>query len=217
MKNPAILLYVLVLICSPALSRPARNRVPLLPIQDARSVLVLRNQNPTTLASSHSEKSTTLLGLELATLGVGKNSNNDIFGLELLYGFRGLIHFSLSRSFILRPSLGYFTRSQGTETTGVTQHLAEASLAGYFIPNPDGNLKGLFGMVSVIELHLSRLSAPANAVNTPLSLQYRLGPSLGLLYPLKNYFLSVELQGGIAISDQIKPFSGLGLGFGLQL
>lgn len=152
-------------------------------------------------------------GLELGSLGIANQSSNDLLGLQLLYGLRANAIFPLSSRFFLKPSLGYFFKSESEGSVSVFQSAIEAGLGAHYALLIK---KGWFlhaGVTQRADYLFSRISIAGASGSTPASFRYRVGPSAGLRIKVgKSTDLSIDAEGGVIPFDEMRAFASFSSG-----
>ena len=209
LKNQTVIYFVSLL---PLLCAHGENRFPQIPLMPARLNSYVREMSsahhPRTLRSqtvSHS----LALGLEAAVLGKASNARNEIFGLGLLYGARAFLDFPLA-SFTLRPSVGYFQKSEGVASFGYTLHGFEAGLGLYsdVIDSPD--FRWHVGVDQRVDYLANSVSVLGTSEFGSAGYRYRVGPASGISFPVGD-----DLALGLGIEVTVVPQTPLTPYFGL--
>jgi len=158
------------------------------------------------------------LGLEVGTLGRKNNAGSNVLGMQLLWGGRGYAFWPIHPQFILKPSLGYFFKTEGTSQVGVTQHNIEIGASALYAPWPDHEFQWNVGIAQRIDVLFGKISA-FNASNTSAAgFRYRAGAVNTFHFPVSNRFkLGADLEIGMAFSSPIKPYAGLTAGFMFEI
>jgi len=121
------------------------------------------------------------VGLELGLMGKGQNLGAETSGLNAMPGGRiiGIIPFK--RVFAVKPSIGYFWKTEGTSSIGVTQKMFELGVLTEYIPHPESVFQGRFGLAQKLDVLSSTIYANGVSEGSVASkTRYRVGPNLGL-------------------------------------
>jgi hypothetical protein len=158
------------------------------------------------------------VGLELGTVGITDNANNDVFGLRLLYGGRASMSVPLNPHFSFRPGLGYFRRNEGSDEGGVLTHLIEASAGVQWSPWPEYEFRPVFGLQARADFYMGQTYTLSSSVVSPTLLRLRLGPTLAAALNVdKQLVLFLETEGGIRTHEPVRGYGALSFGFSYSL
>lgn len=160
----------------------------------------------------------TNLGLELGVLGYKNNAGSDVFGLQLMPGGRVFLREFFTRSWIFKPSIGFFRRGEGTSETGVVQNVFEAGVVGQYVINPANQVRANAGLAARLDGILSQISALNASETTPLAFRVRMGPTVGVAYSISRGMTWVtDFELTLSLEKPVKPFAALTTGLSFTL
>lgn len=166
-----------------------------------------------TLSKSVSRSEKKALGFELGTLGIGDKSSSDLLGLQLLFGLRAQSVFPLSSRIFLKPSLGYFFKSESEGGVSVFQSAVELGLGAQYILFMKKGWLLHAGISQKMDYVFSKISIAGASGSTPGSLRYRAGPSTGARIKVGlSTDLTLDLEGGVVPFENLRPFAGFSSG-----
>lgn len=148
-------------------------------------------------------------GIQLGTLCLSSNAQREILGFSFLFGGRGLYKIPWDSHWFSHITLGYFQRSRGTETLVVTERHVEAGFSLSYLPNPESKALWSIGLANRFEGLFSKISVDSSSDSSGPGFRYRLGPTMGVLFPLSEVDLFLEIEGTAPISTPIRPHVGL--------
>lgn len=107
-----------------------------------------------------------------------QNSNGSLLGLNYAPGLRLAFFFPTGQNFAIKPSLGLFLRSDGTQSVGVSERRVELGANLLYAPQTSSKAGLLLGLATRLDLNLTKISAFEDS-DTALSFAFRLGPTIG--------------------------------------
>lgn len=206
-----------------------RAAVPLMPpkedsAQEGRTFADASAKEGRTFASSvkysyrEQGESRTLLGVEFGAIARKSSSKADLLGMQFLVGGRALAIIHLSDRWSVKPSFGYFTRSESVASVKVTQQNFEAGLSAQYQVLSRKGLAWLVGLSQRLDLSQSSITVLSSSGKTPSSLLYRIGPATGLAIDIGDSMkLLTDLEFSFLIATPSRLYSGItaGIAFGL--
>lgn len=153
-------------------------------------------------------------GAEFGTLGRRNSTDGSVLGMDLMIGGRIIADFPLWKRVSIKPSLGFFTRSEGEAAVNVSEHTIEVggSLIYDLTPYRKGRIG--IGLANRIDLQTVTITALSSSGSSPLVLNYRLGPTLNFEIPVGGQTrLTINAEGTVSPNDKWRSFAGLTLGF----
>lgn len=152
-------------------------------------------------------------GFELGTLGIRNNSSGDLLGLQLLFGLRANMIFPLSSRFFLKPSVGYFFKSESEGSVSIFQSSIEAGLGAQYALLMKKGWLWHAGISQKADYLFSRISIAGASGSTPASFRYRVGPSTGMRFRIgSSTDLTFDFEGGVIPFDEMRAFAGFSSG-----
>ena len=152
-------------------------------------------------------------GIELGTTGIRNQSSSDLLGLQLLFGLRANAIFPMSSRFFLKPSLGYFFKSESEGSVSVFQSAIEAGLGAQYALLMKKGWLWHAGVSQRVDYLFSRISIAGTSGSTPASFRYRVGPSTGLRIKVgSSTDLTFDTEGGVLPFDGMRAFASFSSG-----
>lgn len=154
------------------------------------------------------------IGAELGLLGRGAGgTGSDVLGLQFLWGGRAFVRVPVWGEISLRPSLGYFRRSEGSGGAGVTQNQFELGVDAEYSLLHQGRTRISAGIASRLDLLLSTFHALADSSSNPLTTRFRVGPKAGLLVGLDpRWSFSWNAEVTFGLTQPSRTYMGTALG-----
>ncbi len=199
-------IFLMVLIAAvPAIARPP---VPLMPPK----VHNIGSDTTATAMEPRTARRAWGLGAELGLLGRRSGSGSDVLGMQLFFGGRVFARIPLWDSFTIKPSIGYFRKSQGEGGAGVTEQAFEGGLVAHYSILQAQSLRWLAGISQRFELSTSTINVPGTS-SSESAFRYRVGPSTGIAYGLTpDVSLLTDLEVTFAVTNEARAFFGLTAG-----
>ena len=159
------------------------------------------------------------LALELGALGRQESTRNDVLGMQVLLGGRISAKLPmLFQSFYLKPSIGYFRKSEVVAQTSVTQNVFEGGLGLHFLLANTESVGWSLGVSNRFDLASSTLSVLDSSASSGSTWRYRVGPAMGLSFGLTEtlrWVTDVELS--FDVSQGGRQYGGLTTGISFSL
>lgn len=213
------LLVILALLSTNAFARSAflpfdaPSKPKVAPVKkEERKVAAYRQGSGSYYASKQEAPSKFKFGIEGGFLGRKNSSEGKTLGMQWMYGGRFVMDYVWRYRWHLRPSLGYYHRSQGENSTSVSEHNFElgASVLYNLFPNRRSTL--MAGLANRVDGLISSITILNSTDTVPLTFRYRVGPQLsGNIYVARNTFITVNVEAPMEIPD-FRIFGSVGLG-----
>ncbi len=225
----AVAVLTLTLAVSPSFARQARyarQAVPLMPLpavaarpEPVRVAAVKPARTGSSLngASSTERKSNKLsalgIGFEIGTMGRANKTQSDLAGLQLFWGGRFFTRMAVMEDIFVVPSLGYFQKRESQGSAGVTQHILEAGVGGYYGVWTGRKARLLVGAVARGEYGIAQISALNSDSSSAGEFRFRAGPAMSLAVGISPEFSFVlDAEAGIALGNTTRVQPGLAAG-----
>jgi len=154
------------------------------------------------------------IGFELGTMGRANKTQSDIAGLQLFIGGRFFARFAATEDIFVVPSLGYFQKRESQGAAGVTQHILEAGVGGYYGVWTGRKARLMVGGVARAEYGIAQISALNSDSSSAGELRFRAGPAMNVAVGLSPDFSFVaDIEAGIAMNPTVRVQPGIAAGF----
>ncbi len=153
------------------------------------------------------------IGFEIGTMGRANKTQSDLAGLQLFIGGRFFSRFALTEDIFVVPSLGYFQKRESNGSAGVTQHILEAGVGGYYAAWTGHKARLMVGGVARAEYGISQISALNSDSASASEFRFRAGPALNLAVGISPDFSFVtDIEAGIALGSTVGVQPGIAAG-----
>lgn len=156
-------------------------------------------------------------GFDVGFLMEKQNSNGALLGLAYSPGARVAFFFPMGSAYAIKPSFGYFRRSDGTASVGVTENRFELGANLLYAPRPRSKAAILAGLATRMDVNLTKISAFEDS-DTAMSLSFRLGPTVGtelLVGGANTLTIELDLTFDVGNAFRLHPALTMGLRFPL--
>lgn len=141
----------------------------------------------------------TLASIAFGMYGGGGLSSQEALGFQWLWG--GKIDyriFVLTSRLRLRPSLGYFRKSESEGSVTISQNVIDIGLGADWLIVKSRVVDLSLGLYNHLDLLLSHVSVYGTSGNSPLGTRYRVAPLVGTQFHLsKSLVLAMDAEYGV--------------------
>lgn len=194
---------------APAQKAPAAAPVT---VKEQRKVAAYRQASNSYYSSRQETPSKFKFGLEGGFLGRKNSSEGKALGMQWMTGGRFVMDYAWRYRWHIRPTLGYYHRSQGENSSSVSEHNFElgASILYNLFPNRRSSV--MVGIANRIDGLISSITILDSTETIPLTFRYRMGPQIsGNIYVARNTYITVNFEAPMEIPD-FRIFGSAGLG-----
>ena len=201
-------LILLLIFCSIAEAR--YRAVPLMP--PPRNTAAESTKLKATKTNSNTSAET-LASIQFGMYGGGGLSSSEAFGLQWLWG--GKIDYRISvltDRLRIRPSLGYFRKSETEGSVSIAQNVVDIGLGADWLLIKSKYADLSLGLLNHVDLVFSNVSLYGTSGTSPLGMRYRLAPLVGTqLHLSKTLVLAADLEYGM-IPQTARTYGAWSLG-----
>jgi hypothetical protein len=192
----------------PAFAR--RPFIPLLPPRESASVLETRRTERTVRKT---RSAPTQLGFEFGSILRTTGSGSDLLGIQLMMGGRIAMRLRPWPYIYLRPSLGYFRKSESAGNVTVAQNLFEAGLNAQYGLSSQRDIKVLIGISQRFDGTFTATSVGETGQGSPWLFRYRAGPSAGISFRMNDSTtLTADAEYTFGLTRPLRNFGGASVG-----
>lgn len=153
-------------------------------------------------------------GIEVGTLGKKNSTDSSVMGMQLMVGGRVMADFQVWDRIGLRPSVGFFTRSQGEAKVSVAENTIELGGLALYDLTPNSRGKVFVGLANRLDLQFTSISVLESSDSSPLLFNYRVGPTVNFEIPVGGTTrILFNLEATFAPRDSFRPFASATIGF----
>jgi len=159
------------------------------------------------------EASRLSLGAEFGALGRPDSTNGTILGMTPMMVGRVFAEYAVTRRFIIRPSFGYFSTSDGEGQVSVSQADWELGATAFYRFPSEHAMKFQLGLAQRLIRVTSSYVVFGATTNNPGSFQYRLGPAGSMELPVSHLIsLLANAETTVQIASPMRMYMGLTAG-----
>lgn len=157
------------------------------------------------------------LGGEVGMLGRRQETKADFMGTQAFFGGRIFANFPLREKFSLKPSLGYFQKSEKTGSVSVTQRSIEGGLLANYAVVDNSTVIWDLGLSNRLQYATSTISVYDASDSTPGQFYFRLGPATSLSVKMSECRVIFGYEYTWAFTTPTRGYSYLSAGFAFSL
>ncbi len=149
-------------------------------------------------------------GAQVGFLGKTNSTSADALGLQMAWGLRLIARIPVWERFYIKPSLGYFRRSQGAGSSSLTENTFELGGTIQYALLRGSRVKLLVGLAQRLDAFTVKIDIASATTSSPLTFGYRLGPEVGVAFGLSR---SISLVIDTDVTFGTRTHVGLAAGF----